>query len=68
MKSLWSLFVGGRPGVAPRAGAWIEINWPAASEIEVSVAPRAGAWIEISVGYIVNPKVESLPVRERGLK
>ena len=33
--------------VAPRAGAWIEIDVVGAVAQYVSVAPRAGAWIEI---------------------
>ena len=34
-------------GVAPFAGAWIEITIGAAVKIKVIVAPFAGAWIEI---------------------
>ena len=34
-------------GVAPFAGAWIEINNDAGVEIYKTVAPFAGAWIEI---------------------
>ena len=33
-----------------------------------SVAPRAGAWIEITSAYFALSLMESLPVRERGLK
>jgi hypothetical protein len=33
--------------VAPRAGAWIEIDEDEALELAIKVAPRAGAWIEI---------------------
>ena len=36
-------------GVAPRAGAWIEIMSETESTTLSSVAPRAGAWIEISL-------------------
>ena len=34
-------------GVAPRAGAWIEIHGLKFSFLEFRVAPRAGAWIEM---------------------
>ena len=41
----------GRPGilygVAPHAGAWIEIYARLVLELDVAVAPHAGAWIEI---------------------
>ena len=33
--------------VAPRAGAWIEIDILQKRGMAVFVAPRAGAWIEI---------------------
>ena len=56
-------------GVAPLAGAWIEIFimelvlWP------LPVAPLAGAWIEIGgTNTGVTLGVGSLPSRERGLK
>ncbi len=39
---------GARKGVAPRAGAWIEIGTDYAASNHNHVAPRAGAWIEIS--------------------
>ncbi len=35
-------------GVAPRAGAWIEIDLIYDILFGKNVAPRAGAWIEIS--------------------
>ncbi len=35
--------------VAPRAGAWIEINLMPQKKLEALVAPRAGAWIEITL-------------------
>ena len=35
--------------VAPRAGAWIEIEMTAFTLRETMVAPRAGAWIEIPI-------------------
>jgi len=33
--------------VAPRAGAWIEIQNPNNTKADTRVAPRAGAWIEM---------------------
>jgi len=33
--------------VAPRAGAWIEIEDLQLDAVNPAVAPRAGAWIEI---------------------
>ncbi len=38
-------------GVAPYAGAWIEINVPASASKSTAVAPYAGAWIEIEMLY-----------------
>jgi len=35
--------------VAPRAGAWIEIETSKSLRNLVTVAPRAGAWIEIDI-------------------
>ncbi len=40
--SVFELYV-----VAPRVGAWIEINKEHTYNEENSVAPRVGAWIEI---------------------
>ncbi len=37
----------GRPRVAPRSGAWIEIPFLPAYDPTGGVAPRSGAWIEI---------------------
>ena len=54
--------------VAPRAGAWIEIDGLQVFENTTAVAPRAGAWIEITPSLTLNPVPRSLPVRERGLK
>ncbi len=36
-------------GVAPRAGAWIEIKFKRFFLSTHTVAPRAGAWIEIFI-------------------
>ncbi len=54
--------------VAPHAGAWIE-TFTRQEEAPVKpVAPHAGAWIE-TLGYNIKPlTMESLPMRERGLK
>ena len=38
------------------------------SIIIVDVAPHAGAWIEIDCGVLRYGVVQSLPMRERGLK
>ena len=54
--------------VAPRAGAWIEIDKSPYAKYCVLVAPRAGAWIEIYFAYGDLELSGSLPVRERGLK
>jgi len=35
-------------GVAPRAGAWIEITRLSKNNNVANVAPRAGAWIEMN--------------------
>ena len=45
----WSKDFGAKPanGVAPRAGAWIEISKFCDALRINNVAPRAGAWIEI---------------------
>ena len=56
-------------GVAPLAGAWIEIYQENAGTKWSAVAPLAGAWIEIKVPSIaLELCLESLPLRERGLK
>ena len=36
-------------GVAPHAGAWIEISLLLSLSSMMSVAPHAGAWIEIDI-------------------
>ena len=36
-----------KPGVAPFAGAWIEMNLDLQMKHSLQVAPFAGAWIEI---------------------
>ena len=54
--------------VAPRAGAWIEIDGEVIENHAFAVAPRAGAWIEILRLQQVQSIIPSLPVRERGLK
>ena len=38
--------------VAPRAGAWIEIESAYVFDRLWTVAPRAGAWIEIESAYV----------------
>ena len=55
-------------GVAPYAGAWIEIAKPMIFQHLIPVAPYAGAWIEILLNFNVCVAVTSLPTRERGLK
>ena len=58
-----------RVWVAPRAGAWIEIDCCQTISAGPAVAPRAGAWIEIDTPYTGDGSGSgSLPVRERGLK
>ena len=59
----------GDAGVAPLAGAWIEIVSLENGKMVVTVAPLAGAWIEIILlERIKLYSPESLPSRERGLK
>ena len=55
-------------GVAPLAGAWIEINVRECDRVAVCVAPLAGAWIEIIFRMAFVVANGSLPSRERGLK
>ena len=56
-------------GVAPFAGAWIEISSNPKSSTVICVAPFAGAWIEIPhIQYCGHYQPTSLPSRERGLK
>ena len=55
--------------VAPSAGAWIEIPWLEDEITPEAVAPSAGAWIEMKI--LTSPSqavLQSLPLRERGLK
>ena len=54
-------------GVAPLAGAWIEMGEVEKNRRVVSVAPLAGAWIELcGLLRLLNIRY-SLPSRERGL-
>ena len=57
-------------GVAPFAGAWIEITNGCKAVQDKIVAPFAGAWIEIVYceNEAANLILSSLPSRERGLK
>ena len=48
MKSLYIMALIRADGVAPLAGAWIEIRFSRALRILSRVAPLAGAWIEIN--------------------
>ena len=54
--------------VAPRVGAWIEIQLRPGQRTRSLVAPRVGAWIEIRNADTRKPELESLPAWERGLK
>ena len=54
-------------GVAPLAGAWIEMSKMYTCEQVAEVAPLAGAWIEIwKLRTDWLPRYGSLPLRERG--
>ena len=55
-------------GVAPLAGAWIEIFNGVCFLALALVAPLAGAWIEIKQHILLSLLSPSLPSRERGLK
>ena len=56
-------------GVAPLAGAWIEIVGLVPNVVKINVAPLAGAWIEIVLVKSVKTRpLMSLHSRERGLK
>ena len=68
LKSAIRIYTYALQGVAPRAGAWIEITAVQPLPAISSVAPRAGAWIEITLMVLCWKRFESLPVRERGLK
>ena len=54
--------------VAPSAGAWIETNPVSGGKVVKSVAPSAGAWIETICAHYMNRRIESHPLRVRGLK
>ena len=55
--------------VAPRTGAWIEIQNQTDSFSDIPVAPRTGAWIEIVHNALtVTMPCSSHPARVRGLK
>ena len=55
-------------GVAPLAGAWIEISLCGRNSMRPIVAPLAGAWIEILSARGFTMALESPPSRGRGLK
>ena len=55
-------------GVAPFAGAWIEIDLQDIMLVKNYVAPFAGAWIEIAVVKCNMQYRGSLRSPERGLK
>ena len=69
LKSLTLDELRGMDGVAPFAGAWIEIDLEITGVENKPVAPFAGAWIEI-LKTLSNTQatLPSLPSRERGLK
>ena len=50
-------------GVAPFAGAWIEIFPNGKMKGVENVAPFAGAWIEITVELTIEPGVAGRSVR-----
>ena len=54
--------------VAPRVGAWIEIEGAHQLFHDYAVAPRVGAWIEITTSLAIIRYVSSRPVWARGLK
>jgi len=54
--------------VAPHAGAWIETCGVICSSYPVRVAPHAGAWIETVDPHLGPGRLESPPMRGRGLK
>ena len=57
-----------KPCVAPPAGAWIETRGWKIVKMNLLVAPPAGAWIETIVLLVMVALLQSLPLRERGLK
>ena len=69
MKSTMLLMRCGHNGVAPLAGAWVEIFAIVGATIKLGVAPLAGAWVEIfKIAAELKLATLSLPSRERGLK
>ena len=58
----------GEREVAPREGAWIEMDTSLRQKALWRVAPREGAWIEIKASSSVIAGLTSRPVRARGLK
>ena len=54
--------------VTPLAGVWIEINIQLRSPEPRQVTPLAGVWIEITFRRRMEIRIESLPLRECGLK
>ena len=68
MKSAHDVLNAVAVGVAPLAGAWIEIAQIGGVNMAETVAPLAGAWIEILNDFKSNIYNPSLPSRERGLK
>ena len=52
LKFAWCAFVVELDGVAPLAGAWIEISERSPVYWITAVAPLAGAWIEIVSGNL----------------
>ena len=54
--------------VTPCAGVWIEIAWRSQPPNRQIVTPCAGVWIEIGHERQRIDTIQSLPVRERGLK
>ena len=47
--------------IAPRAGAWIEIQAVVEVVAEVVIAPRAGAWIEITSRRVASARTGIAP-------
>ena len=50
------------PGVAPLAGAWIEMVFLAEYGIKILVAPLAGAWIEMDTRDNSEPPIKVAPL------
>ena len=68
MKLLWAMKTETSSIVTPLAGVWIEINGMNYDDFASAVTPLAGVWIEIGVPYEPIGFLESLPLRECGLK